>query len=104
MDQPLDVRLIPMKTVTGRVLNGVSGTPLSSAKVLLTGDTISAVAVRTDEKGNFACTALLPGGHYSIGMNVPGFAPFNDQRADFIAGTEDQDVGVFELRPLPNVP
>jgi Carboxypeptidase regulatory-like domain len=101
-DAPLEFSLVPMQTVTGRILDGATGHPIESAKITLAGDTHTALTVRTDAKGMFSITALVPIGRYSLKIETPGYVSFDDNRTNFVAGWGDHNVGDLALRPIPN--
>jgi hypothetical protein len=87
-----------MQTVTGRIIDGTTAKPIESVRITLVGDTLAPLTVRTDARGRFSLTALVPTGRYSIQMSAPGYVSFDDNRTNFDANTEDHDVGDLALR------
>jgi hypothetical protein len=93
--------------LTGRIVDGQSGKPLSGVLILLQGQT----AARTDNDGNYAI-ANLPQGSYKINVNKSGFAEQakttsvrggNSTREDFSLRKETSRVESGNIRVQPPV-
>src|SRR5215469_8787418 len=65
---PLDAQ-VPSGSVEGRVIDSVSGTPLSGATVLVPG---SLWRTTTNDRGVFRLRGVVPG-HYTVRVAIIGF-------------------------------
>jgi beta-lactamase regulating signal transducer with metallopeptidase domain/thiol-disulfide isomerase/thioredoxin len=105
---PLDVRLVPMRTVTGRVVDAITGKPIRGAQLWLRGADLGladdaayhvvAPAVQSGADGRFSIPSLIPsaGKHY-VDAYASGYASFNGPRTQFVAADKDHDVGDLRL-------
>jgi outer membrane protein OmpA-like peptidoglycan-associated protein len=97
--QPGPVVVVPPKpgTLSGKVVNKITGSPLSSAQVILTPsephDPSEVQTVTTDPSGNYSFPDVRPGS-YDVSVSSPGYVSQSSEHAVVASGTTRWDVGL----------
>lgn len=97
-----DVRLLPVGTVTGRVIDDHTKQPIAGVDIgvtLWTGNSGQHVGgTRTDDQGRYTYTGLVPGEEHTVDVRAEGFSSTDGQSAC----TEHFSVEPGEVHSLPD--
>lgn len=110
-DKPIDVRLSPMGTVAGRIVDAATGSPVRLARVRLwvvhideggrSWTEVATAPVRTDVRGAFSILGTIPGVRYFVDAEAADYK-LDAGSTSFIAG-ENENVGDLKMRRVDEV-